>query len=205
MKLFDVHSHWGTRRGYVLRTEEQLAQQRRTWNSDPKYATEEEMAAYLRAQGVRTILDFGFTKSLPHRRDARLPRLRDRRAGVTTPTSIFGHWLQIDPRTGREGVRGIRALRGREPRLHRPLRLGAGNGLCCERSDIRPVLRGEHRAAASCAGPRRVPRARGAGQKGGGGVPARPLRTRATSTRWPCAIRTSPSSPAAIRGRGPTT
>ena len=65
MKLFDLHSHWGTRRGYVLRTEEQLAQQRNTWNSDPKYATEEEMAAYLRAQGVRTILDFGFTKSMP--------------------------------------------------------------------------------------------------------------------------------------------
>ena len=49
MRLFDLHSHWGTRRGYVLRTEAQLAQQRKTWNSDPAYVTEEEMAAYLRA------------------------------------------------------------------------------------------------------------------------------------------------------------
>jgi len=103
MKLFDVHSHWGTRRGYVLRTEEQLAHQRRTWNSDPKYATEEEMAAYLRTQGVRTILDFGFTKSMPI---AEVRAYHDYAIDVqaTYPDVIFGHWLQIDPRTGREGV-----------------------------------------------------------------------------------------------------
>ena len=103
MKLFDVHSHWGTRRGYVLRTEEQLAQQRRTWNSDPKYATEEEMAAYLRSQGVRTILDFGFTKSLPIA-EARAYHDYAIDVQATYPDVIFGNWLQIDPRTGREGV-----------------------------------------------------------------------------------------------------
>ncbi len=32
MRLFDVHSHWGTRRGYTLRTEQELAQQKRVWN-----------------------------------------------------------------------------------------------------------------------------------------------------------------------------
>ena len=47
MKLFDLHSHWGTREGYVLRTKEALAQQKSTWNSSPQYDTEEEMAAYL--------------------------------------------------------------------------------------------------------------------------------------------------------------
>jgi predicted TIM-barrel fold metal-dependent hydrolase len=103
MRLFDLHSHWPTRRGYVLRTEEQLARQKKTWNSEPSYATEEEMAAYLRAQGVRTILDFGFTKSLP------IPEVRayhDYAIDVQAayPDVIFGHWLQIDPRTGREGV-----------------------------------------------------------------------------------------------------
>jgi len=103
VKLFDVHSHWGTRRGYVLRTEEQLAQQRRTWNSDPKYATEEEMAAYLRSQGVRTILDFGFTKSLPIA-EARAYHDYAIDVQATYPDVIFGNWLQIDPRTGREGV-----------------------------------------------------------------------------------------------------
>ncbi len=103
MKLFDVHSHWGTRRGYVLRSEEQLAQQRRTWNSDPKYATEEEMAAYLRSQEVRTILDFGFTKSLPIA-EARAYHDYAIDVQATYPDVIFGNWLQIDPRTGHEGV-----------------------------------------------------------------------------------------------------
>jgi uncharacterized protein len=115
MRLFDLHSHWGTRRGYVLRSDEELAQQRRTWNSDPKYVTESEMAAYLREQQVRTILDFGFTKSLsiagarPYH-DYAL-QVQDAHADV-----IFGLWLQIDPRTGREGVdefrRCVRASSG---------------------------------------------------------------------------------------------
>ena len=112
------------------------------------------MAAYLRAQGVRTILDFGFTKSLPIA-EARAYHDYAIDVQATYPDVIFGHWLQIDPRTGREGVDGIRALRGGEPRLHRHLRLGAGNGLCCERSDIRSVLPGEHRAATSRPCPRR--------------------------------------------------
>jgi len=103
MKLFDLHSHWGTRRGYVLRTDEQLAQQRRTWNSDPVYVSEDEMAAYLRAQQVRTILDFGFTKSMSI--DEVRP-YHDYALGVQAkyPDVIFGNWLQIDPRTGQAGA-----------------------------------------------------------------------------------------------------
>ncbi|MEO6748464.1 MAG: amidohydrolase family protein [Casimicrobiaceae bacterium] len=107
MRLFDVHSHWGTRRGYVLRSEEQLAQQRRTWNSDPKYVSEDEMAAYLRAQGVRTILDFGFTKSMPI---AEVRPYHDYALDVQANHAdvVFGNWLQIDPRTGDEGVAEFR-------------------------------------------------------------------------------------------------
>lgn len=37
MRILDVHSHWGTQRGYVLRTAAALAQQSRTWRSEPKY------------------------------------------------------------------------------------------------------------------------------------------------------------------------
>ena len=65
MTIYDMHSHWGTKRGYTLRTEAELAQQKKTWNSEPKYATEEEMAAYFRKCNVRVILDFGFDKYLP--------------------------------------------------------------------------------------------------------------------------------------------
>jgi uncharacterized protein len=103
MKLFDLHSHWGTRRGYVLRTEAELAQQRRTWNSDPKYVTEAQMAAYLREQDVCTILDFGFTKSLPIA-EARPYHDYAIEMQAAYPDAVFGNWLQIDPRTGREGA-----------------------------------------------------------------------------------------------------
>ena len=65
MKIIDVHSHWGTRRGYPLQTEEELAQQRATWNSEPRYHTEAEMAAYFRDSGVRAILDLGYAKYRP--------------------------------------------------------------------------------------------------------------------------------------------
>ena len=103
MTLIDLHSHWGTRRGYVLQTEEELAQQKQTWNSEPRYETEEEMAAYFRKIGVRVILDFAFTKNLP------LEKVREYHDYALQtqrrfPDVILGNWLQIDPRTGAEGV-----------------------------------------------------------------------------------------------------
>lgn len=103
MKIIDLHSHWGTRRGYLLQTEEELAQQKRTWNSEPRYDTEEEMAAYFRKIGVRTILDLAFTKNLP------LEKVREYHDYALQtqrrfPDAIFGNWLQIDPRTGESGA-----------------------------------------------------------------------------------------------------
>jgi predicted TIM-barrel fold metal-dependent hydrolase len=103
MKLFDLHSHWGTERGYVLRSADALAQQKKTWNSTPRYDSEEEMAAYLRASDARTILDFGFTKSLPL--DEVRP-LHDYALATQARFAdcIFGNWLQIDPRLGAAGA-----------------------------------------------------------------------------------------------------
>lgn len=107
MRLFDLHSHWGTKRGYVLQTDEELAQQQRTWGSTPHYDTEEQMAAYFRRNDVRVILDFGFTKSLT------LEQLRpyhDYAVDTQRRFSdvIFGNWLQIDPRTGAQGAAEMR-------------------------------------------------------------------------------------------------
>jgi predicted TIM-barrel fold metal-dependent hydrolase len=107
MTIIDVHSHWGTRRGYVLQTEEELAQQRATWRSEPSYHTEAEMAQYFRDSGVKAILDFGFTKFRP---------LEDMRAlhdyGFETERAyrdvILGHWIHIDPKMGADGVRELR-------------------------------------------------------------------------------------------------
>jgi hypothetical protein len=107
MTIIDVHSHWGTRRGYVLQTEAELAQQRATWRSDPTYHTEAEMAQYFRDSGVKAILDFGFTKFRP---------LEEMRAlhdyGFETERAhrdvILGHWIHIDPKMGADGVRELR-------------------------------------------------------------------------------------------------
>ena len=65
MKIIDVHSHWGTERGYPLQTPAERDQQKATWNSKVTYHTEAEMAQYFRESGVQTILDFGFAKFLP--------------------------------------------------------------------------------------------------------------------------------------------
>ena len=107
MKIIDFHSHWGTRRGYTLRTPEELAQQKKTWNSEPSYATEDEMADYFRRSNVRAILDFGFTKFIPL---AEAAAVHD--YGFATqrahPDAIIGHWIHIDPHTGADGVREMR-------------------------------------------------------------------------------------------------
>ena len=103
MRLFDLHSHWGTRSGYVLQTAEDLAQQQRTWGSSPTYDTEEQMAEYFRRNNVRTILDFGFTKNMT------LDQVRPfHDYAIETQHRfsdvIFGNWLQIDPRLGGAAV-----------------------------------------------------------------------------------------------------
>ena len=110
MPITDIHSHWGTRRGYTLRTEAELAQQRKTWNSDPTYHTEAEMADYFRQSGVRVILDFGFDKHLPIPQAAELHDY-----GFETQRAhsdvIIGNWVHISPKTGMEGVRELRRCR----------------------------------------------------------------------------------------------
>ena len=107
MKLIDMHSHWGTQRGYTLRSAEELALQKATWNSEPKYHSEDEMAAYFRASGVQAILDFGFTKFIPlaEAREVFDYGFATQRAH---PAEILGHWLHIDPHTGADGVRELR-------------------------------------------------------------------------------------------------
>src|SRR5579872_3901899 len=65
MKIIDVHSHWGTERGYPLQTPAERAQQKATWNSQVKYHSETEMAQYFRDSNVQAHI--WFLKSLPSR------------------------------------------------------------------------------------------------------------------------------------------
>ena len=96
MQIIDVHSHWGTERGYALQTAEERAQQKATWNSAPKFSTEKEMTDYFRASNVRAILDFGFSKFLPL---DEMRQLHD--YGFATEKEhrdvIVGQWIHFDP------------------------------------------------------------------------------------------------------------
>jgi predicted TIM-barrel fold metal-dependent hydrolase len=107
MRIVDVHSHWGTQRGYPLRTEAELAKQQYTWRSDATYATEEEMVAEFRRNDVRAILDLGFTKDLPID-EAR--EYNDYAIAVQKqyPDAIVGNWITLDPKTGAVGVAEFR-------------------------------------------------------------------------------------------------
>src|SRR5512140_1030240 len=103
MRIFDMHSHWGTRKGYRLRGDVELGQQIKVWKSEPNYVTEQAMAAYFRSCGVRTILDLGFTKSSPI---AQAREYHDYALAVQREHSdvIFGNWLNIDPRHGEAAI-----------------------------------------------------------------------------------------------------
>jgi uncharacterized protein len=107
MKIIDIHSHWGTKRGYPLRTEAELAQQKATWNSETKYATEEEMTRYFRDSSVQAILDFGFSKFLPMEE---MQALHDYAFETERENRdvILGHWVHIDPRCGGAGLKELR-------------------------------------------------------------------------------------------------
>ncbi len=108
MTLIDMHSHWGTQRGYVLRTPQELAQQKKTWNSETQYETEAQMVAYFRASQARVILVLGFTKFAPlhevvglHDYSFEMQRQH--------PEAILGNWFHLDPAL--HGVDGLKELR----------------------------------------------------------------------------------------------
>ncbi len=107
MRIFDCHSHWGTERGYLLRTPEALARQEKVFKTKPQYLTEDEQAAYFRRNGVRALLDLSFTKALPLDEAAGYHdyafEVQRRHADV-----IAGQWLQFDPRHGEAALREFR-------------------------------------------------------------------------------------------------
>jgi uncharacterized protein len=115
MRIFDCHSHWGTKRGYLFRTDAELARQEKIWQTKPEILTEQEMTDYFRRNSVRALLDLGWIRFLP------IEEIRghhDYAFGVQRqhPDAIFGHWLTMDPRLGKAGVeefeRGLGAKAG---------------------------------------------------------------------------------------------
>lgn len=79
----------------------------RVWKKKADYVSEQAMAEYFRVHGVSAMLDLGFTKYLTIEQartyhDYAIAVARD------YPEQILGNWLQIDPRTGAEGLAEFR-------------------------------------------------------------------------------------------------
>lgn len=104
MRIFDCHSHWGTKKGYLFRTEEELARQEKIWKTPAQYYTEDEQADYFRRNNARVILDISWIKFLP------IEEIREYHDYVFEAQRkhrdvMFGQWLQFDPRKGNDAVR----------------------------------------------------------------------------------------------------
>ncbi|MFI4988525.1 MAG: amidohydrolase family protein [Alphaproteobacteria bacterium] len=103
MRIFDCHSHWSTKRGYIFRTEAELASQERIWHTKAVFQSEGEMADTFRRNNVRTVLDLALTMWMPL---DEIREIHDYAFDVQRRHSdvIFGHWLTFDPRIGKAGL-----------------------------------------------------------------------------------------------------
>lgn len=109
-RIFDCHSHWGTRKGHVFRTEEELANQKRVFKTEGRHYTEEEMATYFRKNKARTMLHLYITNKMPYDEvreynDYTFDFARNNR------DVVFGHWLNFDPRRRDEGLAEFKRAR----------------------------------------------------------------------------------------------
>jgi uncharacterized protein len=106
MRIFDCHSHWSTRKGYVFQTDEELKSQERIWGTKASFQTEDEMADTFRRNGVRVMLDLATTILYTMRLDE-IQSLHDYAFAVQRKHSdvIFGHWLSLDPRLGKDAIK----------------------------------------------------------------------------------------------------
>src|SRR5260221_1024200 len=106
MRIFDCHSHWSTRRGYIFQSEEEQKSQERIWGTKATFQTEAEMAETFGRNKVRVMLDLALTAFI----DMSMEEIRavhDYTFEVQRQNSdvIFGHWLSLDPCLGREAIK----------------------------------------------------------------------------------------------------
>lgn len=92
-----------------------MARQESIWKTKGRHYGEQEMMDYMRANHVRVLLDLSFVKVLAIEE---IRRYHDYafRMQRENPDVIAGHWIQLDPRRGRESI----------DEFHRALQSGAG-------------------------------------------------------------------------------
>ncbi|MFC2039717.1 amidohydrolase family protein [Chloroflexota bacterium] len=118
IKAIDIHSHFGTKRGYLWRTPEEILHAENTYNYKVKYHTEKEQAQYLRDAKVKVILDYSFTmvmsiEEVKEYHDYAWELMRN------DPDVYLGIWVAINPNTGLAGIRELE-------RCFKDLKVGVG-------------------------------------------------------------------------------
>jgi uncharacterized protein len=106
MKIFDCHSHWSTRRGYIFQSEEAQKSQERIWGTKAQFQTEDEMAATFRRNHARVMMDLALTAFVDMPMDE-MRAFHDYTFEVQRrhPDVIFGHWLSFNPHLGRDAIK----------------------------------------------------------------------------------------------------
>ena len=106
MRLFDCHSHWSTKRGYIFQTDEELASQERIWGTKAAFETEQQMTDFFRSNKARVMMDLATTVLSDMNMDE-IRAMHDYTFEVQRQNSdvIFGHWLSLDPRLGQDAIR----------------------------------------------------------------------------------------------------
>lgn len=99
MPLIDMHSHWGTERGWTgspLKRPEDMEALKEYFRWNPDWVSEGEMAEYFRESGVRVVLDLAYEASLP----IEIARELHDYAFETQrqhPDVILGNWIRVNP------------------------------------------------------------------------------------------------------------
>lgn len=106
-RIFDCHSHFGTKKGHVFRTPEEQANQKNVFRSEARFYTEQEMADYFRKHNARTILHLYHTNKFPP------DQVREYNDYIfdfqrKNKDVVFGNWLNFDPRRRDDGLKEFR-------------------------------------------------------------------------------------------------
>ncbi|MGH7716441.1 MAG: amidohydrolase family protein [Vulcanimicrobiaceae bacterium] len=104
-RIIDLHSHWGTKRGWFgnpgnwfePQGDAALQKLKKYFNWSGELGTEEKMAEDFRRSNVRAVLDLAYTTDMPME-DAR--RQHDYAFEVQRryPDAILGHWIKLHPK-----------------------------------------------------------------------------------------------------------
>ena len=107
IKVLDMHSHFGTKKGYLWRTKEEIENAQSAYRYKVIYRTEKEQAQDLRDAGVKAILDYSFTSFGMPIEEVR--EFHDYAAQLIKddPDVYTGLWVALDPRSGLKGVREL--------------------------------------------------------------------------------------------------